>query len=628
MFMKRGACENMAWRFIVAIVFMLAGHLLPIYAQDGLEFLNAAEMAVREGKYPVSKEQLEAYRAYLIAISGKSESSPEVLKVDKRINKVSSAISALQKADALMKSLDSGASEYRSMITKPSELIVSRLKYDSAQKKYNSLSSLSASVTELYSQVLSDFPSDRSSSAKLREASSFFNRIQSPSSVIKRELLRAPSEGNLNNYIAFCGISEKNARILRDDFNSWKACRGGELSNCDRYLSNSSNKLFRDEVKKIREELVHDGLVKFDDNLWANTDKQSKQSLNAYILAENNGVKNHSADAERLIAGIEEYERARAEEASAYEALDKASSDAIRSYLHAHPQTVYSDELYRDLDEAVWASTDKADEESLMAYINSSELKSRSHEKAAYSLWNAVRGRKYASQKNWELAAGAFESAEYFAERAEIEVLTEADKKLYAKALSKVEGAKAKAARAEKRAGAAVNARSFFSGLAYNDRETGYPIQLLVGMRYDCMIVDSEYETYMDAYGQEQQLGAVNALTLNAGLKFGRNDKLVNVEANCDFGFNFTPQDATISGIRKIEIYPNAMLKFNLFRDPGFAVTTGIGGGYKIYARQPCVHGTLGISGSKWYNFYGILSMPVVAPIHTCLGLGFNIYFL
>ena len=618
--MMQVACRNRTVHLVLIALF-LSVYLLPLDAQDGREFQKAAETAISEGNYSVSKEQLEAYRAYLIAISGKSESSPEVLKVDKRINKVSSAVSALQKADALFKSMNSGAAEYRSMIARPSELITNRTRYDSALKKYNTLSSLSASVKKLYSQVVSDFPSDRSSSAKLREARSVFNRIQSPASVLKQELFRAPSEENLNNYITFCGISGKNAKILREDVSSWKACLGGDISDCDRYLSNSANKLFRDEVKKMRDELVHDGLVKFDDNLWANTDKRSKQSLNAYLAAENNGVKNHSSEAERLIADIEAYELARAEEASEYAAVDKTSADAIRTYLNSHRQTVYSDELYHDLDEAVWASTDKTDDKSLMNYINSPELKSRYHENAAYSYWNAIQGRKYVSQKNWSQAAGAFESAECFAERAGIDVLTERDRKQYAKALSKVADAKARAARNEKR-------RSFFSGLAYNDRETGYPVQILTGMRYDCTVLDEKFCTYIDNYGQEKQLEAVNALTLNVGLKFGRNDKRVNVETNCDFIFSFIPQDALVLGVSKIEIYPNAQLKFNFFREHGFAVTAGIGAGYKVYARQTCVQGTLGISGSKWYNLYGILSVPVVSPVHAGVGFGFNVYFL
>ncbi len=575
---------------------------------------------------------MEAYRAYLVAIAGQPETSPEVLKSDKQIKKYASAISVLSTAENLTESFDEGVAEYRNLISNPSVLIVDKAKYGMASHQYESLRRLCESIEKSYSQVAADFPSDRVSPARNNDVRSAFRRLPSPDTVLKNELCRNPSETNIDNYIAFSGVTAKNAKVLRSDFSAWKKCKNGGIADCDEYLDDTSKKLFREEVQRRREKLLNEGYVEFDENLWSNTDKNSKQSLMSYLAAENNGVKNHGQEAERLIAGIEAYEKARETEASGYASVDKSSAESIRSYLRSHPETVYSKELYRDLDEVIWASTDKTDKRSLEKYLNSRELETRQHKLGAWGYLAVINGRRLSSEKNWSKALKEFQNAEHWSKYSGEEVFTARDIKLYDKAKSKTakEAAKAKSKTAKEAAKAtSKTAKAEYRAVA------GYPVQILVGGRLDVCIPDKNLDlAYLDKYGTEKKFQGCMGYVLDVGLKFGRNDRLVNFEAGCDFGYygyGETIHDGetlSIPGLKEFEIYPNGQLKFNFCRNAGFALTAGVGGGYRVSSGLPCVQTSFGVAGSKVYNIYAMAIVPVMSPVHWCLGLGFNIYFL
>lgn len=579
-------------------------------AQDGREFLKASDTAIIKGDYVAAKEQLEAYRAYLVAIVGKEETSPEVLKTDKKINRIASALASVQRAEALVQSFNSTKKEYVSMLSNSSGLLSDKKKYDAAMKKYETAGNTIKSAEDIYKQLVSDYPSDKSSASRIRELGALSRSLRSPSSVIRQELLRNPTRSNVDNYILFCGLSSKSAGTLRNDVNSYLACRDGGIPACMAYLSNPENKMFREEVGQMRDDLAHEELIKADENLWNKTDRTSRASLMAYMDAGNGDVKNHRGEAEKLIAEIDAYERARQDEAAYYAAVDKSSPDAIRAYLLRTPKTVYSNELYKDLDEVVWAAVDKRNILSLRAYCADSSLKTKSHVQEARGYECLIQGRTLASQKRWSEACERFDMA---VDRNV--TFSDSDAKLYAKAVSKSK-------RTSSAAAAGGSRNSIMSKNSY-----GFPIQALVGIRLDYVNLDRNLEVkFVDNEGKESRV--TSALALNAGLKLGRNNKLLNFEAGCDFIITYLYSENDVPGVRKTEIYPNGQLKFNFMRDKAVSLNAGLGGGYKIYSAQPCVHGTVGLTSSKWYNVYGIVYVPVVSPVNVSVGFGVNIYFL
>lgn len=308
---------------------------------DGKEYLSKANSFIAAGNYSNAVSQLEAYKAFLLINKGLDADDKEVLTIDRQIYRANSSKTKMSRANSAFDTFKTQAESYCAENAEDMKLPVDT---------YESLASQAKSIVSYYKSLTSVFPKDKYSSGRIKETDRLLAEAKDQ---CKEALLAAvrknPSEGNINTYIAFVGTKDSGAASVKADVASWNSLKTKGEEGYHAYLGDEANTLFREQANAALEEIERErtaAKTKIDNQLWANTVKTSKTSLQAYLdNTEAGDVKNFKSEAESLIASINAYEKGREEEKAVYLAINKNSKSSIEAYLDANPKSTYSKEL-------------------------------------------------------------------------------------------------------------------------------------------------------------------------------------------------------------------------------------------------------------------------------------------
>lgn len=660
---------------VLTVFFAIGVFSVPLLAQK-TDMEKMADAAISRGDYEEAVNQLEAYKAYLMT-EGVKENSPEILRLSKTIMQAGSCRTAIADANRSYASLKSAASEYMVKVRSLNLHTSDGTQFSDVRKRYQRINALSKSVKEQYSAISAVFPTDTYSSGRVQSATDIYGKLDSPESVLESLFIDVASEQTLNNYLAILAPDASTAQKIRDDYAAWdNCCKTRTLTSCDSYL-NSGYHLFKKNVERLRVVVVDEQNRRKDEENWRAVDRTSKRSLLAYLNADTGNIKQYAKLAKEIYAALEARDVAQAAEREEWERVNKNDKHELSTYLKAHPNSGFSDEINNRLESIAWLETDKNNGESLRAF--KSEWPNSSHCKEVDAYLCLIGGRyKMSASKYYdayclykkasEVLVLSAEDSQNFSRLKDIEAKRIEDKKemdLYSnwnsmktmenaqayidkypvgkysetvrnwirseeKRLVREEEYREKCSKLERRMAVSysfdrysqAHQNASYEGYykflkEYRRSEFGSGFQITVGA-----------SAMIHSLGKDKIIGSGFGGIL--GIKIGRNDVPINFQAGCEINYmtsriKVDDETFTSSGV---DYSPYALIRFNM-PGKGHNVHLSFGGGYGFTTNIGYGQVSLGWSPKKWFDldFYIKAGYPN-QELYTCYGIQllFNIF--